>query len=313
MDTSKDIFLKIFNSIDFQHIKDHPNILIAAEFWEEERYQAARVCYKCMRSIDDLIDNYKATHKLIALDEKNTFETSVNNWLSILSIAAEGDPSQTELTETIARFRLPLWPMVDFAKAMIYDINHDGFPTLESFLNYSEGASVAPAAIFLHLNSLVKKDGIYFAPAFDVKEVARPCAVFSYLVHIIRDFQKDQLHNLSYFADDKIANHGLTRSKLMEFANGKPVDNNFRELISEYYRLADEYRVKTYDAIRRIRPILEPRYQLSLEIIFNLYLMIFERINIENGTFTTEELNPIPEETKERVYLTIMNFHPELS
>jgi hypothetical protein len=36
--------------------------------------------------------------------------------------------------------------------------------------------------------------------------------------------------------------------------------------------------------------------------------MVFERINIEKGTFTTEELTPTPAETKERVYRVIMNF-----
>jgi hypothetical protein len=36
--------------------------------------------------------------------------------------------------------------------------------------------------------------------------------------------------------------------------------------------------------------------------------MIFERIDIQNGSFTTEELNPLPEETRLRVYNTIMNF-----
>jgi hypothetical protein len=54
--------------------------------------------------------------------------------------------------------------------------------------------------------------------------------------------------------------------------------------------------------------MLEPRYQLSLEIIFGLYLLVFEKIDVQNGRFTTEELNPTPEETKERVYKTIMNF-----
>ena len=49
-------YLEIFNRIDFNKIIDHPNILIAAAFWEEDRYQAARTCYKYMRSIEDLID-----------------------------------------------------------------------------------------------------------------------------------------------------------------------------------------------------------------------------------------------------------------
>ena len=68
-----------------------------------------------------------------------------------------------------------------------------------------------------------------------------------------------------------------------EFAHGKPVDRNFRNLMRQYYELADEYRIKTYDIIKEIRPLLEPKYQLSLEIIFDLYLMVFERINLKNG------------------------------
>jgi hypothetical protein len=36
--------------------------------------------------------------------------------------------------------------------------------------------------------------------------------------------------------------------------------------------------------------------------------MVFERIDIKKGSFTTEELNPTPEETRQRVYETIMAF-----
>ena len=92
------------------------------------------------------------------------------------------------------------------------------------------------------------------------------------------------------------------------FAEGIQLNSGFRNLIKHYYLLADEYRQKTYDIINKIKPLLEPRYQLSLEIIFNLYLMVYERIDIQNGSFTTAELNPSPEETSERVYKTIMSF-----
>jgi hypothetical protein len=84
---------------------------------------------------------------------------------------------------------------------------------------------------------------------------------------------------------------------------------NFRNLIRHYYNLADDYRAMTYEVIKKIRPMLEPRYRLSLEIIFNLYLMVFERIDLVNGKFTTEELNPTPDETRERVLRTIMDFN----
>jgi phytoene/squalene synthetase len=308
MNSQKDNFLEIFNSIDFAKIKDHPNILVAANFWEEDRFCAAKICYKFMRTIDDLIDDHKAKNKFIVPSERTEFVTNVESWLKMIIVSEECNALQDELKETFEKFRIPLWPMEVFAKSMIYDINNDGFPTLESFLEYSGGASVAPASIFVHLNGLQKVNGHYEPPQFDVKWAATPCAIFSYAVHIIRDFQKDQLNNLSYFADDLILQNGLTRTMLREFADGKPVNDNFRNLISHYYLLADDYRKRTYEIIEKIRPLLEPRYQLSLEVIFDLYLMVFERIDLKNGKFTSEELTPTPDETKARVLKTIMNF-----
>jgi len=38
------------------------------------------------------------------------------------------------------------------------------------------------------------------------------------------------------------------------------------------------------------------------------YQMVFERIDIDNGTFSTKELNPKAEETTERVWKVIEDF-----
>ena len=302
------LYSDIFHSIEFDKIVDHPNILIAAHFWDEDRYQAAKICYRIMRAIDDLIDNYKSEHETIASNERAHFETSVNDWISTILQATTKDSSQTELTETIQKFRVPSWPLEAFARSMIYDIYHDGFPTLSAFIDYASGASVAPASIFVHLCGLTRQGEQYLAPAFDVKEAATPCAVFSYLVHIIRDFVKDHTHNLNYFPDDLIVKYQLDRKKLLDMARGAEITSGFREMIRELYLVADEYRRKTYEIMQRIKPQLEPRSQLSLEIIFALYLMVFERIDVDHGTFSTRELNPTPDEIKERVWAVIEKF-----
>jgi phytoene/squalene synthetase len=301
-------FIKIFNSIDFDKIVDHPNILIAAKFWDDERYCAARICYKLMRTIDDLIDNHKANNRMIAVEERTDFEANVNDWLRMIIVSEECNPDQVELKRIMGKFRIPQWPIEAFARSMIYDINNDGFPTLATFLDYARGASVAPASIFVHLSGLTQKNGQFLDPPFNVKEAATPCAIFSYLVHIIRDFQKDHFNNLNYFADDLIRKNGLSRQDLVNISHGGPVTSGFRNLINEYYILADKYRLETIDVVNKIRPLLEPGYQLSLDIIFNLYLMVFERIDVEKGSFTTYELNPTPEETKQRVWETIVKF-----
>lgn len=308
MDQSTESFLVTFNSIDFHQIKDHPNILIAAAFWGNERYGAAKTCYRFMRRIDDLIDDHKARYMTIAPEEKNSFTADVNEWLETAMAAGNPGKEHEELVRTIERFRLPLWPLQAFAKSMIWDIDHNGFPSVESFIDYAQGASVAPASIFVHLCGLIPVDGVYSDPPFNVREAATPCAIFSYLVHIIRDFQKDQLNNLNYFADDLIEANGLTKEDLRQIARGKEVTPGFRNLILEYWKLADGYRKKSYECVHRLRPLVSIEYQLSLELIFDLYLMVFERIDIEHGNFTTAELNPTPDETRERVYKAIMKF-----
>jgi phytoene/squalene synthetase len=299
-------YLTLFNKIDFNKIIEHPNILIAAAFWEEDRYFAARTCYKYMRAIDDLIDCHKSIHSIIAEDEKKQFIDKVHDWIAMAMEAGNNHPEKHELLDTIRNFHIPIWPLEAFAKSMIYDIDHNGFSTVNDFLEYSQGASVAPASIFVHLNGLTKLNDEYCPPAFDVKATATPCAIFSYLVHIIRDFQKDQLNNLNYFADDAMATNGLTAADLRKIAEGGSIPLGFRNMIGTYCSLADTNRKATFQIIEQIAPLLEPRYRLSLQIIFNLYLMVYERINIEHGNFTAKELNPTPEEIKKRVYETII-------
>jgi phytoene/squalene synthetase len=248
-------------------------------------------------------------NKKIAPEDRKEFIANVNEWLKLVFNPDNCNKEGKELAETFRKFRIPLWPVEAFAKSMLYDIDHDGFATLDDFIEYSQGASVAPASIFVHLNGLEKRNGRYYEPGFDVRQVATPCAMFSYFVHILRDFRKDQTNNLNYFADDMLSRHRLSRHDLLELAWGHPISDNFRRLIKDYIGIADNFRIETLETIKKISPLLEPRYRLSLEIIFNLYLMVFERIDPEHGTFSTEDLNPTPGETKERVYQTINQFN----
>ena len=45
MEKFKEQFLEKYQTLDFHKIIDHPNILIAANFWDEDRYCAAKSCY----------------------------------------------------------------------------------------------------------------------------------------------------------------------------------------------------------------------------------------------------------------------------
>ena len=307
MKTQETNHLDFAQKLTSQQILDNSTLDIAARFWESERYEAAKTCYQAMRIIDDLIDNRKvATHGMSEV-EKQRLTAMVNDWLEAINYATPCDSVQKQLVETITKFQIPMWVWQRFSKSIIYDIRHDGFRTFQIFLRYTEGAAVAPASIFVHLGSVLKKNGCYRAPNFDIRKAARPAALFCYLVHVVRDFQRDQNNNQNYFAANLMTENGLNCQMLKEIAAGGEISSAFRSLMRKYYSLADYYGRKARRMIDKIGAYLEPRYRLSLEIVYNLYRLVFERIDVSNGKFTTVELTPSPEEINDRIDLTISN------
>ena len=289
------------NLPDIKKISKNPNILIAAGFWEKERYEAAMVCYKFMRRIDDLIDDRKALGTSIDDCEQKALESEVLEWINCISGTEGGTTDFAEIRTVIEKFNIPLVLFHNFARAMIYDIQNDGFPSYHEFEKYSEGASVAPAAIFVHLCCLNDERNGYVVPGMKLLDVSRPCALFSYIVHIIRDFQKDFEENLIYLAKDRMDEAGIGVLDLYETAREINVSEGFRNLIKWYLEKADEYKWQTYRIIDEMAPHLQPEYLMSLQVIFELYLAVYEKVDYQHGKFTTQELNPLPEEILSRV------------
>jgi phytoene/squalene synthetase len=176
------------------------------------------------------------------------------------------------------------------------------------FRRYAEGAAIAPASIFMHLCGLRHEGRGYVRPEFDVRVAASDLALFSYFVHIIRDFEKDQRRRLNYFADDLLAAHGLTPEDLYRAGLGEGIPDRLRDLLGQYRGFAEYYRRRARRQLDHLAERLDPRYQLSLEIIYQLYLQIFERIDVTAGQFRAEELLPNPEEVRARLNATIDTF-----
>ncbi|HHI02285.1 MAG TPA: hypothetical protein ENL22_02040 [candidate division Zixibacteria bacterium] len=304
--------LDFLPDVDFDDILTNPILDIAARFWDNDRYDAFRICYRSMRLIDDLVDDRKSSGEKMSATELKQIKQIMREWMEAMRRRDNSDPFRRELIETLDRFKIPFWPWERLYKAMLYDLEIDGFSSLISFLRYSEGAAISPASIFMHLCGIEKTGNSYAMLKYDIRLAARPLALFSYFVHIIRDFQKDQLANLNYFANNLMARHNLTGDNLRSIAEGKPIPSSFRKLMKDYVSIIDYYRLKARKVIDSIIPLLQPKYQLSLEIIYNLYSQVFERINVESGSFTETELNPSPGEVKNRIQQIIDNFSPSL-
>ena len=293
---------------DFESILTNPILDIAARFWDEDRYQAFKVCYKSMREIDDLVDDRKVDGQSFSPAEQISYTKDINELIAGLNKTESGGRTLRMLLEVIQRFKIPLWPWQRLAHAMIYDIKNDGFDSFMTFRRYTEGAAISPASVFMHLCGISKSGQEFSLPKFDICKAARPLAIFSYLVHIMRDYQKDQTRNLNYFPDDILKRHNLTPSEIQSLCQSNIVDGRVRSLFAEYKRLADYYRKRALNSVNKTIPFLEPKYQLSLKLIYSLYLQIFDKIDCENGSFSTTELNPTPAEVQQQIDFTVKHF-----
>lgn len=291
---------------EFEKILANPILDIAARFWDEERYNAFKICYRSMRQIDDLVDHRKAEKNELSSDEISHYTDQVRNWSRSVT---EGQHSP-ELKETIEVFKIPHWPWERLAKAMEYDLRHNGFSTFDVFLRYCEGAAIAPASVFMHLCGVKKPKEGYVPATFDIHSAAKGLAVFSYLVHILRDFQKDQLRNLNYFADDVLRDCELDARQLREIVGRGEMDWRIIHLFAEYKSIASRFQQEAQQTLARILPRMGGQYQLSLQIIYGLYSHLYEKIDPKNRAFSETDVNLSPEEVKGRIALTIKTFKP---
>ncbi|UCD62895.1 MAG: squalene/phytoene synthase family protein [Candidatus Zixiibacteriota bacterium] len=311
MEHSDSKYLDFARKPDFKQILTNPILDIAARFWENDRYEAFKVCYRSMRVIDDLVDERKASGVKISDRDRELMSQTIRNWVESFIEGKPSDVFQAQLLDTARKFLIPPWPWQRLARAMIYDLNHDGFATFMTFLRYAEGAAVAPASVFMHLCGVNDGgDGSLRGPRFDVRRAARPLALFSYLVHIMRDFEKDQKAGLNYFADDLMTRSRLSHDGLRREAQAASTSPELRILMRQYHRAARYYRGKARDTLDSVIPELAPACQLSLEIIYSLYSQIFHRIEPENGEFTARALNPTVDEVQEQIYQTVTSFRP---
>lgn len=296
--------------IDFEAILKNPILDIAARLWETDRYEAFKVCYRSMRIIDDIVDDRKSRGDRISDAEIEAISNQMRMWLDSVRSGRITDEFGEQFIATIRRFDIPLWPWERLCRAMVYDLRHDGFPSFLAFARYAEGAAVSPAAIFMHLCGVKESDGRYLRPVYDIRLAARPLALFSYLVHIMRDFEIDQRNQLDYFADSIMRDCGISRENLRVVAMTSEPTPAFRQLMAQYRGIGEYYRERARREVDRTLPLLAPRYQLSLEMIYSLYLQIFDRINPETGGFTAKDLSPEPAELRARIEQTIDQFRP---
>ena len=192
---------------------------------DPERYRFFLATYASMRWIDDQVDDgFLALPPGERAARRGEFLDLIERWWERVADAAAGRfaprpeiPAAevyVALQEVLRGAQLGPWPWRLLADSLRQDVAEEPVLTWEAFFAYCEGATVAPAAVFLFLLGWEKgADGrLTFASEETLQRAARRMGRFCYLVHILRDLPLDaaRADQLLSVPRELLQEHGLT-------------------------------------------------------------------------------------------------------
>ena len=176
----------------------------AAAALDPLRYKVFCAAYESMRVIDDYVDDaFLALPPAKRAAERATARRVVADWRTAATARlatgslAEGPAGFADVMEALeathAVAKLDPGPWDRLADAMTRDVDERPMPDWDAFLAYAEGATAAPAAVFVEILALRPGPDGRLESQLAGKAVGRSrnAAILLYLVHIMRDLSAD--------------------------------------------------------------------------------------------------------------------------
>lgn len=278
----------------------------ASNLWAVGRYlpvgkrRLFEAAYASMRIVDDFVDDgFLELGHAARAEERNAARKAVGHWLDRCRSALTGEPGVDDPVDPLdcvgagkiyralsnaALVGAPsATPWVALATAMEHDIDERPLRYWPDFLDYCEGATVAPASVFLFVLAArqERKEGRFSCAFSDDQlfDMARPMAVFCYLVHILRDLSEDTARGgqLITLPADILEAHGLTREEL----SAGPIASNdaTRALACDLAGRAQVYRLEMTELRDRLSESLGFKERMILGALTNVYETLHDRLS----------------------------------
>jgi phytoene/squalene synthetase len=279
--------------------KDSNNLYITSSFFKDSiKYRVFCAYYAVMRVVDDRVDNLiPPTHRGSELQKREL--DIVEAWEGVVNLCSLGIHPTTQqlkachlaesealcesLIAAFQTFPIPVKLWTNFFKAMRSDIIASEFDRWIDFLNYAEGATVAPTTIYLHLIAShlnVAKNSYELPEGFDLLRCGRYLGIFAYLGHIMRDLAVDIKHvatRLCITRED-METHGVNPETLRKEALRCHASPATRELVIDILQRARRYLSKGRVLASQIQDFLDTDCRFILELIITIYEHIISKI-----------------------------------
>jgi phytoene synthase len=253
---------------------------------DPERYRFFVATYASMRWIDDQVDDgFLALPGEERAGRRREFLELIGRWESWVEAAATGrfrpgpeipaPAVYVALQEVLRPADLGTWPWRLLAGSLRRDVAEAPVLTWEAFFDYCEGATVAPAAVFLFLLGWEKgPDGrLSFVPEETLRTVARHMGRFCYLVHILRDLRLDaaRADQLLSVPRELLEEHGLTVEAFKE-AVLREDDPRTQPVLASFFEVARAHR----DAALADAAALAPHFSAQSREILGGLLSVYD-------------------------------------
>lgn len=235
--------------------KDRSNLYVVSQFFTDRaRYDAFIAMYAVMRLIDDRVDQVE-DKTLLSDAARSALVAELNCWELRIRAAYDGRPSDDlidiALAAAVHTFPVPFELWARFIEAMRFDVRKPRFDDFDEFLEYGEGATVAPTSIYVYLlTSQRGADGRYLVDRLDFITCGRDLGRFAYIAHVLRDVCEDLAvgqTGLVYLSKADLRMHHLTEHDLRSLAAGTAGDDvraSWRALVRDICGRAREMRAR---------------------------------------------------------------------
>lgn len=268
--------------------RDKPHLYAAANLFQRPAVRRAFVAtYASMRLIDDIVDGI--SNRSSISPGRRVFELGrVQSWMALVRAAKAGDgsagPTWAALADTLAHFELPLDPWDNLAKAMQADVMVSTFKTWDELQKYMQGASVAPAVVFMYLVLMHPDSRVRFSTGWTYEEVhhaTEDLAIFCYCVHILRDVSEDLTlgeSGLVYLPEDELSQFGMTTSDLYAMRRMGRASEEYRRMAHFASLRAREYLAHGRERLAAILADAEPANGRALVTLVDTYERILNEL-----------------------------------
>ncbi len=269
----------------------------AARLRESEKRTLFYVTYAAMRVLDDAVD---VRFLSLPAPERQRHRPQVlaliDRWSEQVAAATAGrraeGPEAFEpgvfalLAECLPKSEIGLQPWQALARSVRRDAQEIRPATWADFLDYCEGACVAPGAIFVYILAcrVTLGSGTRLSLPRPVTDFARSMALFCYLTHILRDLEHDAQGNpqLLTFPDDLLARAGFSlpafaaAARARDLAALAPVTSFMIGEAGRFGALAREDLAELAGALGR-------EEMAVLEYLFERYVTTFDELRARHG------------------------------